>query len=309
VYKLSKIYLDQEYLHSLLSRLQHKLDFTEAELSEQLCLELAALSNFRYCELFGSGTSALLSAFLVSKEFVDTKKTVQVPSFSFPGLYSGLYYAGYNIELVDVNPVTGLANTTGELTVHQSIADSKPIIRNNFSIEDNAWCLQSKYDTKPTFSMMSMGNNKLFNCGAGGALFFDDEKFIPLLKKLKFYGATGRSSQGVTRDGPGLNLKFDDWRAALVLAQLKNYEQQIIEINRSKEILKTYASLDELPGCSAMYMIDDVDSLPDYVKRKSWEPIHAYTKTPGEFPGADRCYANKVIVSSNFDVYKGIVNG
>lgn len=309
MYKFSKVYLDQQLLDSYLLKLQSKLDFTEADLSEQLSSELAELSNFRYCELFGSGTSALFAACIVSKEFVDTEQTVQVPSFSFPGLYSGLYYAGYKTELIDVDKKTGLANTTGELTVHQSIADAKPAIGSNFSIEDNAWCLQSNYTVKPTFSMMSMGNNKLFSCGAGGALFFDDVKFIPLLKKLKFYGATGRASKGATRNGPGLNLKFDDWRAALILAQLENYSQQITDINCSKEILKNHVILDSLPGRSAMYMIDDVDSLPSSVKRQSWEPIHLYTNTPGEFPGSDSCYANKVIVSSNLDSYTGIAHG
>jgi dTDP-4-amino-4,6-dideoxygalactose transaminase len=309
VYKFSKVYLDYELLNSYISTLQTKLDFTEADLSEQLSAELAELSNFRYCELFGSGTSALLAACIVSKKFVDTEQTVQVPSFSFPGLYSGLHYAGYKTELVDVDPETGLADTTGELTVHQSIADSKPKIGNNFSIEDNAWCLQSNYTVKPTFSMMSMGNNKLFSCGAGGALFFDDAQFIPLLKKLKFYGATGRASQGATRNGPGLNLKFDDWRAALILAQLKNYSQQIADINCSKEVLKSHAKLDNLPGRSAMYMINNVDWLPGYIKRRSWEPIHQYTRQPAKFPGADSCYANKVIVSSNIDAYTGIING
>jgi len=297
VSSFTPVFLNQQRLETLTQGCINKLDFTEAELSEQLAGELAELSSFRYCELFNSGSSAILAACIVSKQFVDTKQTVQVPSFSFPSLYNGLYYAGYNIELIDVDAESGLANTQGELTVHQSIADQKPCISDNFSIEDCAWSLQSVYKNKPTFSMLSMGNSKLFNCGSGGALFYDDDMFTPLLKQLKFYGATGRASQGAVRSGAGMNLKFDDWRAALILAQLCEYPQLLKKIDQAKQKL----NLDNFPASSIMYLVDKSSNLTGFKQRRSWEPLHTFVDQKKVLPNSDYCYNNKVIVSTNFD--------
>lgn len=307
--EFTKTYIDR----ALLGELQHKVildnELLEGKYSEQLSARLRDMSQFKHCELFGSGSQALFAAASVARKYTDPDTVVEVPTHSYASIYSAIKLAGFGVTLKDCDVTTGLTETEGEVTVHQCIAEQKPTIKNNsFSIEDNAWTISPSYIEKPTFSMFSMSNSKLLNCGLGGALFYDDDKFTEDLRKFKFLGAGGYAHAGFKRQGAGHRMSFDDWRAILVLSQLDNIENIRRDLGLVKTFLGTITTgLDENPGFSAQYLINDTEQLPPVLKRNTWVPVHHYVQTEQLFPNADHVYTTKRLAGTNIDSYKKYV--
>ena len=293
--RLTQNYIDTEYLQEHQQRLIERKDFTEGSYSDELAEKLAALNGFRYCELFGSASTAMYAAVRVAKFHVDNAKSVQVSSFSFPALYNALVLNDIPVEIVDCAS-SGLAATEGELTVHQSMGTRSAYINpNSISIEDSAWCFGRHMLRQPTFSIISLGNNKPLNCGSGGALFFNDNSWTSPLRLLKYYGATGRASQGGVKQGTGGNFRFDDWRAVMGLSQMCRMEEHKHQLYRVQEQL-----LVEQNVYSTMHMLKSKTDC----SVSSWQPLHTYLPAQGKFPNSEYCYKTMYITGSNYEYYR-----
>ena len=298
--KLVKSYIDTEYLLEHQQKLLQKQDYTEGAYSEEFADMLAKESGFKYCELFASASVALYAAVYTAKQHVSISNPVQVPSFSFPALYNELAMNDLPVDLIDVD-ATGLAQTTGELTVHQSAGIlSAPICKQGISIEDSAWCLGRTFDVKPTFSVNSLGNYKLINCGTGGALFFDDEKFLDSIRLLKYYGATNRATLGGKKVGVGSNMRFDDWRAVLGLSQMQNLTSQKKDLCKVQNILGVPGS-----GYSSLHLLPAESKYVD-LSRSSWQPLHTYLTDSKNFPNSEHLFNHYRVFGSNIDFFNAL---
>lgn len=293
--RLTQNYIDTNYLQEHQQRLIERRDFTEGSYSDELADQLVKLNGFRYCELFGSASIAMYAAVYAVKEYIDKNKPVQVSSFSFPALYNALVLNDIAVKIIDCAS-NGLATTQGELTVHQSIGtNTAEINSDSISIEDSAWCFGRTMILQPTFSVMSLGNNKPLNCGSGGALFFNDKKWVNSLRLLKYYGATGRASQGGVKQTAGGNFRFDDWRAIMGLSQICRIQEHKNHLyNVQKQLLV------EQNGYSTMHMLRN--KIPCSVK--SWQPLHTYLPAKGTFPNSEYCYRTMYITGSNYEYYR-----
>lgn len=294
-FRLTQNYIDTDYLQEHQQRLLERQDFTEGSYCDELAEQLAHLNGFHYCELFGSASVAMYAAVRVAKPYFDNTKPVQVSSFSFPALYNALALNDIPTEIIDCAS-SGLAATEGELTVHQSMGTkSAYICPNSISVEDSAWCFGRRMERQPTFSVMSLGNHKPLNCGAGGALFFNDKKWVDSIRLLKYYGATGRASQGGIKTGVGGNFRFDDWRAVMGLSQMAKIEQRKHHLFAVQEHL-----LVEQNGYSTMHMIQSKSEC----SISSWQPLHTYLPAQGTFPNSEYCYKTMYITGSNYEYYR-----
>ena len=255
---------------------QHYIMGSEIQEAEE---RLASFAGTKYAFTCGSGTDALVIALMA----YDLKPTdaVFVPSFTFFASAESITLAGGTPVFVDVDPDTfnmdsddlqakvdevvreGKLNPRGIVTVDLfgRLADYDRIceIANEhdmFVVEDACQAFGAEKHGKRAGSYGNVAANSFFpakplGCyGDGGAIFTDDDDLATLIQSIRVHGQ-GKDKYDNVRIG--INGRFDTMQAAVILAKLAVFED---ELERRAEIAKYYTE-NGLADCLETPFVED----------------------------------------------------
>lgn len=251
---------------SLEARIRKVLDHGQYILGpeiQELEAKLAEFCGVKHCVTVGNGTDALLVAFM-ALDLKPGDEIVTTP-FSFIAAAEMALFLGVKPKFGDIEPRTynldpkGIASLVGPRTkalvpvnlfgqcadydaFHQAAAKlGIPVI------EDAAQSFGAMYKKKRSGSLGKIACTSFFpaktlGCyGDGGACFTDDDGLAQALRELRHHGQERRYYH--TR--LGLNARFDTLQAAILLAKLEVFED---ELGRRQEASERYATLFKTKG-------------------------------------------------------------
>lgn len=192
----------------------------------------------------------------------NSRKTVIVPSVSFPAVGSAVIEAGLNLKIIDVNQNTGnicydsLEKELGSdvlaifLTHYGGGAVDTDKIRDLvgnevYILEDSACAFGSFYESghavgsKADFSCWSFDAMKLLVAGEGGAAYVKDFELLQRLKEYLYLGLPMKEKSGMDKSDAdenwweyqlnelGARSVFTDISAAIAIPQFKNLQESI----------------------------------------------------------------------------------
>ena len=226
---------------------------TEHTLTKSLEENIATYLGRKYAVAVPNGTIAIYLA-LKAKEIGEGHR-VAVPNITMVATINAVLWTGAEPILVDVDeslcmsvkllqeiqdldvvifvPLNGRTGS-GE-QIENWCLDNKIIL-----IEDSAHALGSNYSNKKCgglgdISTLSFTPHKIITSGQGGLVLTDDED---LYKKIYDYKSFNRENDASDwHKGFGLNFKFTDLQASIVLSQLKRLG---ILIDSKKDLFNSY---------------------------------------------------------------------
>ena len=226
---------------------------TEHTLTKSLEDNIASYLGRKYAVAVPNGTIAIYLA-LKSKGLGEGTR-IAVPNITMVATINAVVWAGAQPILVDVDeslcmslnqlkkiedldavifvPLNGRSGS-GEL-IEEWCSD-----RNIVLIEDSAHALGSNYPNKKCgglgdISTLSFTPHKIITSGQGGLVLTDDED---LYKKIYDYKSFNRENDASDwHKGFGLNFKFTDLQASIVLSQLKRLDVLIVS---KKDLFNSY---------------------------------------------------------------------
>jgi len=229
----------------------------------QLEAALAARSGVRHCVAVGSGTDALLVALMAER--IGPGDGVVVPAFTFPATAEVVMLLGATPIFVDVDPATfnidpadaarriEAARADGDIAPKAMIAvdlfglpaDYPKLSalceeHGLFLLADAAQSFGAKLNGTPVGGLapataISFFPSKPLGCyGDGGGLLTDDDDRAALYRSIR---AHGKGSDKYAIDRVGLNSRLDTLQAAIVLAKLEVFDD---ELARRSEIADAY---------------------------------------------------------------------
>ena len=242
----------------------------------QLEQEIAAMSRVRYAVAVNSGTSALLTAMVALG--IGPGDEVIVPGFTFVASISSIVYTGavpvlaeidrtFNLDPVDVRAkitprtraimVVHMMGNPARLDELKAIADDHDL----HLIEDCCQAFGASYRGRPIGSIGSVGAfsfniYKTITSGDGGMVITDDEA---LYRRAFAFHDQGHSPlrTGVEigqRPFLGLDFRYTELQAALLLAQLRKLPGLVDRLQTSKRLFKS--SIAGLPGLEFREVLD-----------------------------------------------------
>lgn len=261
--KLKFIDLGAQYRlnsHNVKSRIEKVLDhgqFIFGEEVEELELKLAEIVRVNHCITVGSGTDALIISLMALN--IGVGDEVIIPAFTFAATIEAVLLVGATPVLADVDPITcnicyssvkEKLNTKtkaiipvslfGQMAPLEEIMHLASSFRNVKVIEDAAQSFGAKRLGLESCSVTDIACTSFFpskplGCyGDGGALFTNDAKLDERIKRLRNHGQDGRRYNHVEL---GLLSRLDTLQAAVLLAKLDNFEE---EINLRYHLSKIY---------------------------------------------------------------------
>ena len=220
------------------------------ELEEQL----AAFCGVKHAVAVSSGTDALLVALMASG--IGPGDAVFVPALTFTATAEVILVAGATPVFVDVDPKTcNIDPDDLNLRIKQTIENGKlqpkavivvdlyglpadysainPIAETHelLVIDDGAQAFGATLDGKRVGALAPVTATSFFpakplGCyGDGGAVFTNDEDRAALFKSIRVHGS-GATKYEVAR--VGLNARMDTIQAAVLLAKLSVFEQELV---------------------------------------------------------------------------------
>lgn len=252
--------------------------------------KLAAFAGVKHAFTCSSGTDALVIPLMAFE--LDKRDAVFVPSFTFFASGESVALAGgtpvfvdtyrdtYNISIEDLERAICKIREEGELTPRGIIAVDlfgqpadydrlEKIAADNdmFLLEDAAQGFGSEYKGRRAGSFGTVAATSFFpakplGCyGDGGAMFTDDDELAELIKSIRVHGQ-GTSKYDNVR--LGINGRMDTIQAAIVLAKLEVFEDEIETRNvvaswytdRLQGILKTPVVADGCLSVWAQYTLE-----------------------------------------------------
>ncbi len=246
-YKVTQVFIDSgkdEY--DYIKDVMHSKWFTEGKYTKKFIEKIKDITGSHYVLPVSNGTLGLYVALLSMN--LPKGSEVLIPSFTFFGSASSVYFAGLKPVFVDVNPMNYMAtienyakkitNKTSALMpvhIYGLSCDMDPII--NFAkknklklIEDAAQAIGVKYNGKHcgTFGdtgVISFFADKTIAMGEGGAILTNNKSTY---KKLKLIRNQGRPNSGTfIHPEFGMNFRITDMQSAIGFAQLKNLKKKI----------------------------------------------------------------------------------
>ena len=242
----------------------------------QLEQEIAAMSRVRYAVAVNSGTSALLTAMVALG--IGPGDEVIVPGFTFVASISSIVYTGavpvlaeidrtFNLDPVDVRAkitprtraimVVHMMGNPARLDELKAIADDHDL----HLIEDCCQAFGASYRGRPIGSIGSVGAfsfniYKTITSGDGGMVITDDEA---LYRRAFAFHDQGHAPlrTGVEigqRPFLGLDFRYTELQAALLLAQLRKLPGLVDRLQTSKRLFKS--SIAGLPGLEFREVLD-----------------------------------------------------
>jgi perosamine synthetase len=199
-----------------------------------------------------SGTTALWLALNAMFMFLPaSKRTVLFPAYTFLAGANAALSLGYNVRLVDVDQKTLCMNLDSlrraitpdvgiVLFVNHNgyVGHEREMVREICTkhkilmIEDAAQCVGIfPAGNLGDISTFSFSAPKIVSCGQGGVLVTSNPDFAQAIDRLRDQGGCNWRKTRI-HSALGLNFKFDDIHAALLLAQLRDLSR--IKVLRRK---------------------------------------------------------------------------
>jgi perosamine synthetase len=274
-YKIKQVYIDsgkEEY--SSVKKVMKTKWFTEGNYTKKFVKKIKQITGSRYVLPISNGTLGLYVALLSMK--LPKGSEVLIPSFTFFGSASSVYFAGLKPVFVDVDPDNYMAtvkNYRNKITKKTSAimpvhiyglsCDMKPIMdfakENKIKvIEDAAQAIGVKYKSKHcgTFGdvgVISFFADKTIAMGEGGAILTNKKN---IYDKLKLIRNQGRPNSGTfIHPEFGMNFRITDMQSAIGYAQLKKLSGKI---KNKMKLFKRYKS--NLKNCKNISIVKK----PDY---------------------------------------------
>lgn len=212
---------------------------------KQLETELAEFVKAKHCITVASGTDALLIALMTVG--VGAGDEVITTPFSFFATGEVIALLGARPVFVDINPDTYTLNPSKieaamtsktraiiPVNIYGQCADYftiNAIANNHFLpvIEDAAQSFGAKYHERRSGTLSAIGCTSFFPSkplgayGDGGACFTDDDELAETIRLLRVHGQEKRYHHTII----GMNSRLDTLQAALLLAKLKLFPQEI----------------------------------------------------------------------------------
>ena len=236
-------------IHAVLDHGQYILGPEVGELEA----ELARRAGARHCLTVASGTDALIMPLMARG--IGRGDAVFVPGFTFTATAEAILLLGASPVFVDVDPHTFLIDladlerriaatkAAGQLAPKaviavdlfglpvdypklQAIADAHDL----FVIADAAQSLGGQFHGRPVGSLAPVTATSFYpakplGCyGDGGAVYTDDDELAEVLKSIRVHGE-GKSRYDTVR--VGLNARFDTIQAAVLLAKLPSFQDEL----------------------------------------------------------------------------------
>ena len=226
---------------------------TEHSLTKKLEKEISDYLERSYAVAVPNGTVAIYMALKI--QGLGPGDRVVVPNITMIATINAVIWAGAEPVLVDVDenlcmsvdllktvnkpdavifvPLNG--RTGNGLQIEEWCLENGVIL-----IEDSAHALGSQYSEKKcgslgNMSILSFTPHKIITSGQGGLILTDDEDSYTKMSDYKSFNRTEEASD--THKGFGLNFKFTDLQASLLLSQLARLDS-LIESKQS--IYSTY---------------------------------------------------------------------
>lgn len=219
----------------------------EASYTKQFEDEFAKTVGRKYAVVCSNGTTALFMAIRIMEP-----GTIIMPNYTAIGTFTAGRLAGREINVVDVNPITG--NMIPQYNINDSIIipvdnngialDYELIREKNRSIiiEDASQALGSgKCGTYGDVSCFSMATTKIVCMGQGGVCVTDHPDIYRELVAMKDQGRVDKSDNYPLE---GYNFKVTEMQSALGYSQLQKLQDRI---ERMREIYAIYED------CIGMY--------------------------------------------------------
>ena len=218
--------------------------------------KLAEYTGAPYALTIASGTDALMVPFMALG--IGQGDEVITTAFSFIATAETIVLAGATPVYADIDPVTYNIDTTKieklitkrtkaimPVSLYGQIAEMDEIHtiakRHGLHvIEDAAQSFGAEYKGKKSGNVSAFCGTSFFPAkplggyGDGGAIFFQDEKYVKIIKEIREHGSESRYYH--TR--LGINGRLDTIQCAILLAKLERYDW---ELEQRQKIAKKYA--------------------------------------------------------------------
>jgi len=232
---------------------------TEHKVTEEAEKFLSAYLGVKHCILTTSGTSALMLSLLAVE-----RTTAVIPAYTMIATANAAAWADYDIQFVDTDDLfcmdldiledihPNAISTVVYVSINGRCGDMERLLK---ICHDNKWTLvedacqsfSSRYKGKyiGTFGDVgcySLSPHKIITTGQGGIIVTDNDILARRIRGLKDHGRNTVNRERF--DSVGLNLKYNDLHATLLLSQLatlplrrsskqkmyKQYEQELNDI-------------------------------------------------------------------------------
>lgn len=325
----------------------------ENKLTKEFEETFAKFVGAKYAVATTSGTVAIMLA--LKGAGVERGFGVVIPDQTMIGTANAVRLAGCQPILVDVSLEDGNMPVDEVLKVHDTMKWVKAVIpvhlngrsceieeiveiahkRGWVVVEDAAQCLGSFHGNRHlgTFgdaNAFSMATTKIITAGGGGVVVTDNEETYMRLRALKDQGRNDRTLNGFT--GPdeyypfeGYNLRFDEMKAAMGLAQFKSLDKRIAHkrhmVDLYKETIGTGSGRINYPETDKSELLWYFDlKLRGHILRERiraalkengvgcrihYRPIHyqpQFLERDRQFYGADDWYARGLFLPSSSDL-------
>ena len=233
-------------IHAVLEHGQFLLGPEVAELEH--CL--AARAHTRYCVTCSSGTDALLIAMMALG--VGYGDEVVTTPFTFVATVETIRLLGAEPVFVDIDPrtynlnaqllpaaITRRTKAIIPVSLYGQCADMDTInqvaaLHGLAVIEDGAQSFGATYKGRPSCGLSTIGctsfvPSKPLGCyGDGGACFTQDEALATRMKQIRVHGQDRKYHHPVL----GINGRLDTLQAAVLLAKLEIFDDEIVQRRR-----------------------------------------------------------------------------
>jgi perosamine synthetase len=302
----------------------------------EACFE--ALSGKKHNVAVNSCTTAL---YFAARCVLNPGDVIGVPAITYISSASAPAISGCHVVFIDVDPITLLMdpNDLARKVVRHGITAIVPVhlygnvasglervIRNlNLKVIEDCAHVTSSYYAE-SIACFSFEAKKVLSCVNGGMLSTNDPEVAARARRLRFNGLNVETfSRGPCRWDydvveHGLTGELDDFRAALVLAQLPDREQKrqirIANVQQFEEARRANPVLDALPhqvGSSFyMYVLraKDRSQFMEYMMTQGircgvhYKPLYkhsVFSDQPADCPNAEREWLHLVTVPNLSD--------
>ena len=213
--------------HNDIRQIIHEGAYTKGHFVSRLCNQIQEYTGYAHAIPFGGGTGAILA---LARWYLKLGyRTIRAPAFTWPSTYKPFEWLGYDIQFVDINKDTFLADfgdtdqwSNDLLCPVDTFGNVSPNDVFEFEWIDSAQSLGAKWDSTEPDRIVSLSGSKIVTSGGEGGM---------LLTQSKQFAEFAKSNDWLSR--------MPEMSAAIGLQYMKHIEEII---QRKRNLARAYAS-------------------------------------------------------------------